>query len=293
MRVALYGRHIETKGFKSFFQNFTQLLSIHHIDYEVSTSYGEFLKKTYDITCNYCADTDLTPEHFTCLISLGGDGTALDTLSLLKDSGLPLMGINLGRLGFLANIKMEGVEDAILALKNGETVIEERALLEIQSDIPELNQFPYALNDFVVQKRDSSAMITVKASLNGSFLNNYWADGLIISTPTGSSGYSLSCGGPLIFPGSKSFVITPIAAHNLTVRPIVIPDTQVLEIETQSRADTVLITLDSRSFVVPHNTRLTLRRATFDFIMLQLKGTTYMDTIRNKLLWGADRRDGV
>jgi NAD+ kinase len=293
MKVALYGRHIETKGFKDFYKNLTSILINYNIDYEVSIGYGEFLNKTYGITCNSCADTQLTPEHFTCLISLGGDGTALDTLSLVRDSGLPVMGVNLGRLGFLANIKMDEVEEAIIALKNGQTAIERRALIHIESDIPEINEFPYALNDFVVQKRDTSAMITVKASLNGSFLNNYWADGLIVGTPTGSSGYSLSCGGPLIFPGSKSFVITPIAAHNLTVRPAVIPDTHVLEIETSARADSVLITLDSRSFIVPSNTKLTIRRATFDFVMIQLEGTTYMDTIRNKLLWGADKRDEV
>ena len=291
MKVALYGRHIKTKNFKAFYQKFTSTLSRYSIDYEVSTSYGAFLQETYGISCDSCADTTLTPEHFTCLISLGGDGTALDTLSLVRDSGLPVMGVNLGRLGFLANIKMDEIEDAIIALKNGHTTIEQRALVHIESDIPEINEFPYALNDFVVQKRDTSAMITVKTSLNESFLNNYWADGLIVATPTGSSGYSLSCGGPLIFPGSKSFVITPIAAHNLTVRPVVIPDTHVLEIETSGRADTVLITLDSRSFIVPSNSKLTIRRALFNFTMIQLKGTTYMDTIRNKLLWGADRRD--
>ncbi|PCJ66106.1 MAG: NAD kinase [Bacteroidetes bacterium] len=293
MKVALYGRHIETPNFKQFYEHFVSLLTTNEIDYEVSTSYGQFLSDTYGITSNSCADTLLTSDHFKCLISLGGDGTALDTLSLVRDSGLPVMGVNLGRLGFLANIKMDEVEQAIKALKNGDTSIENRTLIHIESDIAEINEFPYALNDFVVQKRDTSAMITVKASLNGHFLNNYWADGLIIATPTGSSGYSLSCGGPLIFPGSKSLVITPIAAHNLTVRPVVIPDSAVIQIETSGRADTILITLDSRSFIVPTNAKLTIKLAEFNFTMIQLQGTTYMDTIRNKLLWGADRRDGV
>lgn len=291
MKVALYGRHIESESFKIFFDEFIAILRRHGIEYEVSTSYGAFLEQTYGIRCSSCADTQLTPEHFTCLISLGGDGTALDTLSLVRDSGLPVMGVNLGRLGFLANIKIDEVEEAIAALKKGKTNIEKRAVIHIDTDIAEISMFPYALNDFVVQKRDTSAMITVKTSLNGSFLNNYWADGLIVATPTGSSGYSLSCGGPLIFPGSKSLVITPIAAHNLTVRPAVIPDSHVLEIESSGRADKVLITLDSRSFIVPSSTKLTIRRAPFDFTMIQPYGTTYMDTIRNKLLWGADRRD--
>lgn len=293
MKVALYGRAIPAEGFKSFYKHFTSCLSSHGIDYEVSNAYADFLKKAYDIDSTKCGDTALTPKNYTCLISLGGDGTALDTLSLVKNSGLPVMGINLGRLGFLANIKMDEVEEALSALVHGDTVTEKRAVIHIESDIDEINVFPYALNDFVVQKRDTSAMITVKANLNGSFLNNYWADGLIVATPTGSSGYSLSCGGPLIFPGSKSLVITPIAAHNLTVRPAVISDENYLEIETSGRADTVLITLDSRSFIVPSSAKLAIKRADFDFTMLQLKGTTYMDTIRNKLLWGADRRDGV
>lgn len=293
MKVALYGRHIKTKGFKAFYENFVEILVSNEVDYEVSKSYAEFLNKEYGIKAITCNDTLLTPDHFACLISLGGDGTALDTLRLVKDSGLPVMSVNLGRLGFLANIKMEEVEPAIAALKSGHTTIESRSVIHIESDIDEINDFPYALNDFVVQKRDTSAMITVKTNLNGHFLNNYWADGLIVATPTGSSGYSLSCGGPLLFPGSKSLIITPIAAHNLTVRPAVIPDNNVLEIETSSRSDTVLITLDARSFIVPSNSKLTLRRASFDFHTIKIDGTTYMDTIRNKLLWGADRRDGV
>ncbi|MGB0849888.1 MAG: NAD kinase [Bacteroidia bacterium] len=293
MKVALYGRHIKTKGFKAFYENFVSILKANDVEYEVSKTYGEFLRSTYDKVAQSCNDTLLTPDHFSCLISLGGDGTALDTLSLVKDSGLPVMGINLGRLGFLANIKMDEVETAIAALKSGHVTTESRSVIHIESDIAEINEFPYALNDFVVQKRDTSAMITVKTNLNGHFLNNYWADGLIVATPTGSSGYSLSCGGPLIFPGSKSLIITPIAAHNLTVRPAVIPDDNILEIETSSRSDTVLITLDARSFIVPSNSKLTLRRASFDFHTIKIDGTTYMDTIRNKLLWGADRRDGI
>lgn len=293
MKVALYGRHIKGKNFKAFFKKFTAILTRYDIAYEVSVGYGAFLAEAYGLDCDTHKDTALTSENFACLISMGGDGTALDTLSLVKDSGLPVMGVNLGRLGFLATIKMDEVEEAIAALKNGQTIIEKRALIHIESTIEEINDFPYALNDFVVQKRDTSAMITVKANLNKSFLNNYWADGLIVATPTGSSGYSLSCGGPLIFPGSKSFVITPIAAHNLTVRPVVIPDTHKLEIEVIARAETVLITLDSRSFIVPNNTKLTISRASFHFNMIHPSNTTYMDTIRNKLLWGADKRDEI
>lgn len=291
MKVVLYGRTIKYPNFPLFFERFVAALNANDITFKTTYSYGEFLKKEYDINHPTCSNESLLSEHFDCLISLGGDGTALDTLSLVRDSGLHVMSINLGRLGFLANIKIDEVDKAIHALKNGLTTIEKRTVIQVDSNVDEINEFPYALNDFVIQKRDTSAMITLKTNLNKSFLNTYWADGLIVATPTGSSGYSLSCGGPFIFPGSNSLVITPIAAHNLTVRPVVIPDQSLLEIDTSGRGKNVLITLDSRSFVVPSNTKLTLKRASFEFSMIQLQGVSYMDTIRNKLLWGADRRD--
>ncbi len=291
MKVALYGRGIKYPNFKAFYSRLIWVLDTHEVAFELVESYGIFLKEKYGITHTICNHDQLRLKNFDCLISLGGDGTALDTLSLVRDSGLPVMSINLGRLGFLANITMDEIEAAVQALKNGQTTLEKRTIIHVESDIDEINAFPYALNDFVIQKRDTSAMITLKTNLNGSYLNTYWADGLIVATPTGSSGYSLSCGGPFIFPGSKSFAITPIAAHNLTIRPVVIPDHSVLEIDTSGRAKKVLVTLDSRSFVVPSDSKLTIRRASFEFSMLQLQGTNYMDTIRNKLLWGADRRD--
>lgn len=292
MKIALYGRRIKTKGFKQFFTEFTQQLSNENIEFEVISSYNKFLSKEYRIETPLLSD-ELTKDNYTCLISFGGDGTILDTLELVRTSELPVMGINLGRLGFLANIKMDETTLAIKALKNNEYTIEKRALLELVSDIPALQVFPYALNDFVVQKRDTSAMITVKAHLNGDFLNNYWADGLIVSTPTGSSGYSLSCGGPLIFPGSQAFVITPIAAHNLTVRPAVIPDSNCLDIEIKGRGKRVLVSLDARSFKVPTDSNIRIKKADFQFNMIRLLGSNYMDTLRNKLLWGTDKRDEV
>jgi NAD+ kinase len=290
MRIAIYGRPIKTKDFKSFFNSFTEMLNNEDIVFEVISSYNDFLAKEYSFECSPCS-AELTRSNYACLISLGGDGTILDTLALVKDSELPVMGINLGRLGFLANIKMEEVDVAIKALKNDDFTIESRAVLEVVSTIKELQVFPFALNDFVVQKRDTSAMITVKAHLNDDFLNNYWADGLIVSTPTGSSGYSLSCGGPLIFPGSRAFVITPIAAHNLTVRPAVIPDNNTLSLEISSRGNLVLVSLDSRSFKVPADAKLKIKKADFQFNMIRLEQNNYMDTLRNKLLWGTDKRD--
>ncbi len=291
MKLAIYGRPIKTKDFKVYFDSVMRCFERNDIAFEAVASYQSFLKEEYNIDCPICDPASLNPDNYACLISFGGDGTILDTLALVKDSGLPVMGINLGRLGFLANIKMDEFEIAIKALKSNDFDIDSRAVLEVQSDHEALQDFPYALNDFVVQKRDTSAMITVKADLNGDFLNNYWADGLIVATPTGSSGYSMSCGGPLVFPGSQAFVITPIAAHNLTVRPAVVPDENTLNLQISGRGKHVLISLDSRSFRVPNNTKISIQRGRFEFKMIKLKDTTYMDTIRNKLLWGADRRD--
>jgi len=291
MRIALYGRPIEYPNFEAFFSRLTHALETHNIAFELTASYSAFLRERYNINHPACTNESLYSHQFDFLISLGGDGTTLDTLALVKESELPVLSINLGRLGFLANIKMDQVDEVIEALQKGHTSIEKRTVIQVDSTIDEINTFPYALNDFVIQKRDNSAMITLKTNLNDSFLNTYWADGLIVATPTGSSGYSLSCGGPFIFPGSNSLAITPIAAHNLTVRPIVIADHSILSIDASGRGKNVLITLDSRSFVVPSNTQLTVKRASFDFSMVQLTGVSYMDTIRNKLLWGTDRRD--
>jgi NAD+ kinase len=186
---------------------------------------------------------------------------------------------------------MNEFDAALDSLLKGEVEIDDRVVLELESDLEELQQFPYALNDVVVQKRDTSAMISVRTKLNGDRLNNYLADGLILATPTGSTGYNMSCGGPLLIPGSNSFVLTPIAAHNLTVRPVVIPDLGKLEFEVGDTSDTVLISLDSRSYQVDSGITFSVKRAHFKFRMYRLKGTTHMDTIRNKLLWGIDSRN--
>lgn len=291
MRFCIYARQIEKKYIDSFLLPFLQFLEKERIECYFIDSFAAFLQKAGVQQLNSVDAEDiqrLKPDYVVCL---GGDGTVLDTLRLVKNTGTPVLGINLGRLGFLANIAMEEALDMVKALKKGETTIEKRTVLEVVSDHEELNTFPYALNDFVVQKRDSSAMITVSATLNEQFLNHYWADGLIVSTPTGSSGYNLSCGGPFVFPGSDALVITPIAAHNITVRPAVIPDNNVLKLKIKSRSKHVLVTLDNHSFKVDRDTLLTLKKASFGFNMVQPKGSTYMDTLRNKLHWGKDIRN--
>lgn len=224
------------------------------------------------------------------IICIGGDGTILDAIEITGDSQVPIIGVNTGRLGFLANVSTDGFKIAFNELKNGSYSIDKRTLLQLESNT-ELFRFNYALNDFVLHKKETSSMITVHAFLNGEPLNSYWADGLIIATPTGSSGYSLSCGGPILFPKSSSLVVTPIAPHNLNVRPVIIPDDQVLSFEIEGRSSTFLASLDSRSVTIDHSVQIAIRKADFSINLVRFEGDTFLKTLRNKMLWGMDNRN--
>ena len=287
MKVGIYGRSVGGEDIASWLKTFAALLDEHAIAWAIWPSYANFFKDQTALDFSIIEDI----KDVDVLISLGGDGTVLDTLGIVRDSAVPVMGVNLGRFGFLANTTMDEVESSIKMLVEGSYSIEERAVLKIKSNTDLSGAFPYALNDFVIHKSDSSAMITVDAFWNKDFLNAYWADGLIVATPTGSSGYSLSCGGPLLFPGSKSFVITPIAAHNLTVRPAVLPDDGVLSFEIHSRSELALVSFDSQSFKVPTASKFQVSKAAFSFHMIRLEGQSYMETIRTKLMWGQDKRN--
>lgn len=223
------------------------------------------------------------------LCSVGGDGTILSTLSLINDSNIPVFPINTGRLGFLAGIPSDQLENAVSELERGHYTVEARSLLHLESS-EKIFDFEYALNDFVIHKKETSSMIVVHAYLNGEFLNSYWSDGLIISTPTGSTGYSLSCGGPIIFPKSDSFVITPIAPHNLNVRPVVISDNTVISFEIEGRASSYLASMDSRSESITNEVSMAVKKADFYLNLIRLNEINFMDTLRNKLNWGFDKR---
>ncbi|MBC7655303.1 MAG: NAD kinase [Oligoflexus sp.] len=225
------------------------------------------------------------------MISLGGDGTMLDTVTLVRDSGIPMIGINFGRLGFLASINKEGIKFAIEALINKNFTLDTRSLLKVESQPGLFGDLNFALNDFTILKRDTSAMILIHCFLNGEFLNSYWADGLIVATPTGSTAYSLSCGGPIIFPRSNNFVITPISPHNLNVRPVILSDENELTFEIEGRSSKYLVSCDSRTEVIDANFRLHLKRADFNINLVRLSNETYLSTLRNKLLWGIDTRN--
>lgn len=238
----------------------------------------------------FYSSADLSDE-IDCLISLGGDGTILDAVTLVRDTGIPILGINFGRLGFLASISPEELGSAVDALINRTFVVDKRTLIHLDSNQPLFGDAPFALNEFAIHKRDISPMIKIHTYLNGEFLNSYWADGLIVSTPTGSSGYNLSCNGPILFPESASFVITPVAPHNLNVRPIIVPDNNVISFEVEGRADQFICALDARREIVDKTVQLAVRREKFTVNLVRLNENSFLSTLRSKLTWGLDKRN--
>lgn len=229
-------------------------------------------------------------ENPDLIISIGGDGTILDTLCIVQDTGIPVLGVNTGRLGFLAATAPEKFNEAFDAYLKGAYVLDERSLIGLESS-EELFAYNYALNDFVIHKKDSSSMIRVHTYLNGAYFNSYWADGLICSTPTGSTGYNLSCGGPILYPKSASFVITPIAPHNLNVRPFVIPDDHVLAFEVEGRGVGFLAGLDARSKPFSPSVQIAVKKASFTFNLIRFLDENFLTTLKNKMMWGLDSRN--
>lgn len=226
------------------------------------------------------------------LISIGGDGTMLNTLRIVKNSNVPILGINTGRLGFLSSINVEQLEETIQCLEKKEFYLDKRTLLELKSNKPLYKTDEnIALNEFTIHKIDSASMITIHVYLNDEFLNTYWADGLIVSTPTGSTAYSLSCGGPIVLPGSGNLILTPIAPHNLNVRPLVIPDNGVIKLKLESRSKHYLIALDSRSVTINNEVEITLQKSTKYIEIVRLNSQSFLKTLRNKMMWGVDKRN--
>jgi len=292
MRVAVYGRLFKLKN-KQYVQEVFDELNALGISYSIHQQYYKQFKDS--ITLNQAPDLfaghkDIK-DKVDFMLSLGGDGTILDTIEFVQNSNIPILGINLGRLGFLAHTSRNDISHALKALKNRSFHIEKRSLIHVDSNQPLFKGVNYGLNEFSIHKKDSSAMITIHTYINGELLNSYWADGLIVATPTGSTGYSLSCGGPIIFPNSENFVITPIAPHNLNVRPIVIDDSSVLSFEIEGRSDSFLVTLDSRYETVDKSFQLALRKEKFSVSLLQINDINFLNTLRDKLMWGADQRN--
>lgn len=292
MNVAIYSRKIykhEVTFFKRFFQHLKDL----NWKPVVEKAFCEKLIKRIGIgegfeTFNHYSDFST---GIDLAISIGGDGTFLKTVSYIRSSGVPVIGINTGRLGFLANTSTEDFERTLERVKNKDFVFQKRSLLRVQTEDNIFGDDNLALNELAVHKKDTSSMITVDASLDGKYLNSYWADGLIVGTPTGSTAYSLSCGGPIITPGCAVHILTPIAPHNLNVRPVVVPDHMPIKLKVLGRDRKFLMTLDSNSKSVKNGTEVTLYKADFMINVIKFEENNFLDTIRNKMMWGIDQRN--
>lgn len=253
---------------------------------------GQFpqISHSYPNTTPFINSEDLG-ENVDCLISLGGDGTMLDAVTLVKDKNIPILGINFGRLGFLASISKEELASAVDSLVNHTFLVDKRTLIHLDSNESLFGETPFGLNEFAIHKRDTSPMIKVHTYINGEFLNSYWADGLIVSTATGSTGYNMSCNGPILFPESSSFVITPVAPHNLNVRSIVVPDTNIISFEVESRAEQFICALDARREIVNKSIQLAVQKEKFRVNLVRLNENSFLSTLRTKLTWGLDKRN--
>ena len=289
MRIGIHGRDFQQKSSR-FIERVLTWLTQYQSEIFVSSKFQKHFRSKQDFKLKVFEHGD-NLKNLDFFISLGGDGTLLESVTYIGKSETPILGVNTGRLGFLATLSREETEKAFDDLFNRNYTVDERTMLKLVSD-PKL--FPgcsFALNDFTIMKKDTSAMITVHVSVDGELLNSYWADGVIISTPTGSTGYSLSCGGPLMFPESESFIVTPVSPHNLTVRPIVVSDQSELTFKIEGRSKKFLVSLDSRFETVDESVKLKIMKERFKAHLIQLPGQHYFKTLRQKLNWGLDIRN--
>lgn len=293
MQVVIYSKRYKEKDLPVI-QSLFDILQDEGVTVYVFAPYLEDIKgkvKFKNPVGSFEGYVDFQLRKIDFVITLGGDGTILHAVTEVRDSNVPILGINIGRLGFLASIERDYIKEAIHLLKKGMYSYDERTLLYLESSSPLFGDMRFALNDLTLLKRDTSSMIIIHVYINGAYLSSYWADGIIIATPTGSTGYSLSCGGPIIFPNSGNFVITPVAPHNLNVRPIVISDNSVVSFEVEGRAENFLCTLDSRFETITAEDQLAIRKADFKVRLVQLRNRSFLRTIREKLTWGKDRRN--
>jgi NAD+ kinase len=294
MKVAIYGQYYQNstepiiKDIFVFF-NRNQVEMVIEADFLKLLYEKKIVEREYK-TFRSHAELDAT---FDMLLSIGGDGTMLRAVTLVRDSGIPILGVNAGRLGFLASVQKENIANFLQFVIEKKYTISSRSLLSVHCspENKELEAIDFALNEISVSRKDTTSMITIETYLDGEFLNSYWADGLIIATPTGSTGYSLSCGGPILTPNVSSLVITPIAPHNLNARPLVIPDNTEIRLKVTGREDFYLVSLDSRIASVENESILTIKKTPFQINMVEIPEETFLKTLRNKLLWGEDKRN--
>ena len=293
MNVGLFGTFF-SESFDYSIQELIIQLEKKKCNLYLYESFARFLKKKVNFSTKpvIFSHHEEIRDKLDCLFSIGGDGTLLNTIALIKNSGIPVLGINTGRLGFLASISKEDILTAIDDVLQKKYILEKRSLLMLDNAGDLFGDLNYALNELTVMKKDTSSMITINTFVNGEYLNSYWADGLIVATPTGSTAYSLSCGGPIITPESENFIITPISSHNLTVRPIVIPDRYSIMLNvSDDRNSRFLVSLDSRTQTIDNSKELIIKKADFKINLVKLHNEKFFSTIRNKLMWGIDKRN--
>ena len=294
MKVGIYGQFYHQDAGK-YIQELLDELDRAQIDVIIEENFldiinhHETIKKEY----NHFSTFEELDDSYDLFFSIGGDGTILKTIYYVRHHDIPIVGINTGRLGFLATIQKEEIKESISHILSGDYSISKRSVLQINSEQEPatINDFNFALNEIAVSRRNTTSMITVETWLNDNYLNAYWADGLIVSTPTGSTGYSLSCGGPVIMPDTQNFVLTPIAPHNLNARPLIIKDDTKIKLKVSTREDTFLVSMDSRIATLQKNSVLTVQKAPFQIHLVELNGSSFPKTLRKKLLWGQDKRN--
>lgn len=291
MKVALHGLALKSEYFLKVKTLFSVLAKF-KFEIFVTKQFEKQLLAFPDLKSNYrVLENKAEMSHLDFMISIGGDGTLLDTVCQVGSLEIPILGLNTGRLGFLATVATDAIEEAIHFLAEGNFQLESRTLISLESNKSLFGRNNFALNEFTIHKRDTSSMITVHTYIDGKYLNSYWADGLIIATPTGSTGYSLSCGGPLISPEAKNLVITPVSPHNLNVRPIIVSDESEISFSIEGRSEKFLISLDSRSTSISSEVKLLVKKEVFDAKLIKLPNYHFFDTLREKLNWGFDMRN--
>ena len=294
MKIAIYGQYYQNST-EPIIKDIFVFFNKNKVDLVIEANFLELLYEKKIVQKEYktfSSHTELD-SSFDVLVSIGGDGTILRAATLIRDSGVPILGINAGRLGFLATVQKENIDDFLQIVIDKKYSVSKRTLLSLSCDPPNeaLQDINFAMNEISVSRKDTTSMITIDTFLNDEYLNSYWADGLIISTPTGSTGYSLSCGGPILTPDVKSLVITPIAPHNLNARPLVIPDETIIRLKVSGREDNYLVSLDSRITSVANESILTISKTPFQINMVEIPEETFLKTLRTKLLWGEDKRN--
>ena len=290
MTIALFGKTIAPENGEYMRQLFAELAK-NQVEIVVYQPFAELVKTFVPGGVNYSVFTSNADLNADLLFSIGGDGTILDTVPFVLDSGIPVAGINMGRLGFLSSISKNEIVNAVNSVLTGDYTVEQRSLLELVSPEKVFDDVKYALNELNVIRNPEHSLLAIKVFVDDVYLNTYWGDGILLATPTGSTAYSLSAGGPIIAPNAKNFVITPIATHNLTVRPVVIPDDSTIRIQVEGREKSFVFSMDSRNCTLDTSVQLEVRKAGFCLNLVRMRGEDFFGTIRNKLMWGKDNRN--